>query len=253
MAFWNCTKNWTSRLQKPPNNYPMSSATFPVATGLEFANSWFVRSMSNRQLSKPGSEAYSDPTLRALKPALRTLSSARCINICRCLLSDEPADGWKDEDLVRLSGWSEYNENLVLMTLAALCRTGVFMFEHKWKSTSLGNEMKFNWHKMPPNEAMRKQWSPYLRSEYLRALKWAWSALRKESDRAFLTRLLSDANGFRHNELPLEGIDRHQAMSIVAASASVGALWFTGWSWEPTLYGAWLINHPDSPLNSNEI
>ena len=242
-------KNWKSQVKKPPDNHPMSSATFPMATGLEFANLPFVRSVSNRQLSKPAS----DQTLRALKPALRTISSARCINICRCLLSDEPADGWKDEELVRLSGWSEYNENLVLMTLAALCRTGVFMFEQTWKSTPLVKEMKFNWHKMLPDEAMCEQWSPYLRSEYLRALKWAWSTLSKESERAFLTRLLSNANGFRHNELPLEGIDRTRAMSVVAAAASVGALWFTGWSWEPTLYGAWLINPPDSPLNSDEI
>src|SRR5437868_12164338 len=98
----------------------MSSIPFPMATALEFANSWFIQSRSGHQLLKPTSERYSDTTLLALKPALRTLSSPRCLGVCRYLLNEEPDHGWSEETLIQLPSWSNRDENLVLITLAAL-------------------------------------------------------------------------------------------------------------------------------------
>jgi len=117
-------------------------------------------------------------------------------------------------------------------------------------STNLGDQIAFSWSRTTPIEAIRRRWSIYLQLAYLENLQWAWDALKLRSHRSFIILLLSNANGFEQIKLPIESTKKVEALYLVAASAAVGALWFTGWQWEPTLYGAWLLNHPDSPLNA---
>ena len=191
----------------------------------------------------------SDTTFRGIRPALRILSSARCVEVCRALLRDNQNEGWSEDDLAKFNEWNIDGENLVLFTLGAMVRTGVAtQLSGKWKVTDFGQQMAIFWMHSKPLDAMSNLWSARVRVAHLDALQSAWEKLSMPQARPILEAMLASADGFPHDQLPMRDSKREDVLQVVAAAAAIGAVWFTGWRWEATLYGSWLINHPDSPL-----
>lgn len=190
-----------------------------------------------------------DATFHGMRPALRTLSSGRCVEVCRALLRDHESGSLSEEELAKLKEWNVDGENLVLLALGAMVRTGVAtQVNGSWKITDFGQQMATFWMRSTPLDAMSNLWSARVRVAHLEALQWAWETLSLPQTRPLLDAMLASADGFPHDQLPSNALGREDALRIVAAAAAIGAIWFTGWRWEATLYGSWLINHPDSPL-----
>ena len=191
-----------------------------------------------------------DDTFRGLHPALRTLSTKRCLEVCRRLLLEEPSEGWNEMDLAMWNEWNVQGENVDLLTLGAMCRVGVVAQSNGlWVRTRFGERVTYEWKWETPLEAMRQLWTTGMRKEHLSSLRWAWEALDPSGARRFLAKLVSDPAGVYHDKLP-DGHNRILALQLVAAAAALGAVWFTGWRWEPTIYGLWLANHPNAPLRA---
>jgi hypothetical protein len=202
-------------------------------------------STDNRGVAEP-----SDATFCGIRPALRIISSARCIEICRALLRDNQSVGWSEDELAKLKEWNVQGENLVLFTLGAMVRTGAAtQLNGSWTITDFGRQMAIFWMRSTPLDAMSNLWSARVRVAHLDILQRAWETLSLPQTRPLLDAMLANVDGFPHDQLPSYGFDRKDALQIVAAAAAVGAVWFTGWRWEATLYGSWLINHSGSPLH----
>jgi hypothetical protein len=191
-----------------------------------------------------------DDTFRGIRPALRTLSTTRCLTVCRELLLETPSEGWGEKTLTQWKQWDVQGENIVLLTLGAMCRTGVMaQSDGLWVRTRFGERVTYEWKWETPLESTRHLWTTGMRREHLNSLSWAWEVLNPFDSRMFLSKLVSDPAGIYHEKLP-ERKNRNLALQLVAAAAALGAVWFTGWRWEPTVYGLWLAHHPDSPLRA---
>jgi hypothetical protein len=191
-----------------------------------------------------------DDTFRGLRPALRILSTKRCLEVCRRLFLEEPSKGWSEADLAMWSEWNVQGENVVLLTLSAMCRIGVITQSNGlWVRTRFGERVTYEWKWEAPLESMRQLWTTGMRKEHLNSLRWAWETLNPSDARRFLAKLVSDPAGIYHDKLP-NGQNRNLSLQLLAAAAALGAVWFTGGRWEPTLYGLWLANHPSAPLRA---
>lgn len=250
---------------------PIAKALVPSLEGHEFETVDFERirfhaQQMNESISKSlrdiadlsarvTSVAYpEDEIFRALRPVLRTLSSDRSIGLSRRFLLQPLTKDWREAELEKWPEWNVQGENLVLLTLSALCRLGaVTQNNGSWQRTVFGKQIAFTWQELTPLEAMQQIWTTRVLTAHLNALKWAWDTFQAHDSRQLLIQLVSDAKGVLHSELPTASRGakgRRLALQTVAAAAALGAVWFTGWRWEPTLYGVWLANHPQSALRA---
>jgi len=201
-------------------------------------------SIEGRAVAEP-----SDATFRGIRPALRILSSRRCVEVCRALLRENESGSWSEDELAKLTEWNVHGENLVLLAMGAMARTGVVkQLNGNWTITDFGRQMAIFWMRSTPLDMMSNLWSARVRVAHLDALQWAWETLSLPQTRPLLNAMLASPDGFPHDQLPSNDFGREDTLRTVAAAAAIGAVWFTGWRWEATLYGSWLINHPDSPL-----
>jgi len=232
----------------------LSPYSFGTNELFEFADEAITLQRNNR-LRQSGYDSTSDETLKPLESALRTLSDQHVVPLAQKLLFKIPKLGWADAEV---STPSDANgENHCLVVLSALCRVGVFTQENGcWRRTWFGNRLASRLPRVDFYAFIRGEWTEPMWEAYLTELDWAWDALGTAEVRECFDRVIEKPTGFSHEELPQpEKVDRDRgreiALKAVAAAAAVGAVWFSGWSWMPTLYGTWLSNHPKSPLNAS--
>jgi hypothetical protein len=195
---------------------------------------------------------FEDDELNAIRPELRQLSAKREVVLLRWLRiwSRLPAP-----QVEGLREWSEDGANPVLVVLAAGCRVGLFEFEDgEWKQTTFGRSFAIAWRSGTPLEMFEKHWKPELSVELKAAVRWGWQVLREEREcREVFLRLAECPTGLTLEELG-DGLagpgGTNTSLRALAAAAAIGAAWFTGWRWEPTMLGAYLAFHPQSALNS---
>jgi len=234
--------------------------------------------------SPQGSTDGGDKEFRAVAPELRTLSLPRNQPLLRLFLKMISLPEGEAES-PRAGAVSEPNSGL--MVLSAACRVGLFEVRRgKWARTAFGESFSEAW--TPPARPLdlltrrwlprlaapafeeilsavtrppatpldffRRCWSPRLAAHLREAVRWGWFALRKEPEcRSAFERLVANPIGLAHEELI--GSKRstqasQAALRAVAAAAAIGAARFTGWRWEPTMFGLYLLDDPHSWLNS---
>jgi len=200
------------------------------------------------------------PVWKAIEPALRTLSLVKGRkSYCYSLIKNIPNDGWKDEDLIGLRGWSDKDGNQVLLVFSALCRVGMLHFtDGRWQLTEFGKSQtsvirNSLWVSPTLHNLLARAWNKYpeIEDDYLETLRLlTWEPLKEvhKKNEGFLEGLVR--RPFYHQDIPVTaGVSREGALEVVSAMAMVGALQNLGFRWRPSLYGAWLAVSPDSILN----
>lgn len=210
----------------------------------------------NLQTINPNSP-IADEEFEAILPELRVLSALRRSPLLRQLLEynvSTPSQGIMLDDLRNMAEMmgNEYNDSLVV--LGAALRIGLFEVNggEIWV-TEFGIGFASAWDFGTPARIFQRSWNPALAVELRTSVRWGWRVLKNEPKcRAIFNQLANRPTGLSHHELIESGSseERELALRAVGAGCAIGAAWFTGRRWEPTMFGAYLAFHPQSALNS---
>jgi len=191
-----------------------------------------------------------DEEFKALRRELRTLSLPWNEVLLRLFLTTE----WVLELEEDCAESDEPNAGLTV--LSAGCRLGFFQVRSgEWTRSAFGASFAEAWpSKSTPLELFTRCWSPRLVSHLRQSVRWGWFALRDEpACRAVLERIVAAPVGLTHYNLIgdiRDGDSDAAALRGIAAAAAIGAARFTGWRWEPTMFGTYLLDDPNSWLNT---
>ncbi len=208
-------------------------------------------------------EAYT-AMIRSLNPlleneAMRALTGK--------LINEEPIGGWGEDELRGFPEWLDQTsgQNRILLLLGELCRAGAFTYQNGyWVSTDFCERIRFVLTSpdslCPAKERLLLSMTtvPGFLNGWLGAIDQSWQTLSAPHSREILRRLIEQPCGRTHDQVKAccandDGCGNQcseAAVRTMSAAAGVGAVWYSGYTWMPTLYGLWLSEHPQSPLNA---
>jgi hypothetical protein len=192
-----------------------------------------------------------DEELDAMRPSLRILSKPDHVSLFFWFLQLDRITSGQVEDLLE---WKDAGWNSPLIVLSAACRIGVLKVEFgEWRLTDFGIRFVHDWkpETSTPLQMFERSWGANLAVRLRAAIRWGWLVLQKEQLSVRVLRELADCpTGLTHQQLTSGTVPREEVLRALAAGSAIGAVWFTGWRWETTMFGAYLVFHPQSALKS---
>ncbi len=156
----------------------------------------------------------------------------------------------RDQDLRHLPGWSDQDENQLLIVFAAACGLGLLTYEQGWRFTGLDWNLTDQVRKegktidgVTHADAVAWWMDPEkLRHPFMARVQAAWKTLLQPFVPRLLRRWSSAPCGFEHQHAHIggaeAGVDRERTLAALAAAATVGAMRYTGRRWVPDISAA---------------